>query len=148
MAIEVRSSAFVPGEQIPRQHTKDGDDQPPPLEWSGVPEGTKELALVMEDPDAPSGTFTHWIAARLPADTERLEDGLPAGAVEGTNDFGEVGYGGPRPPEGDPAHRYFFRVYALSDRVDLTAGASADDFHDAVQGKELARGELIGTYAR
>lgn len=149
MAIQLESPAFQDGATMPSRFSRMGGNAAPPLRWSGVPGGTIELALLMQDPDAPAGTFTHWVVARLAPGLDRLEEGeLPTGAVEGRNDFGEDGYGGPQPPEGDPPHRYVFTLLALGDESELVAGASIQDFHDAVQGKELAQGHLTGRYGR
>lgn len=147
MAIDLTSPAFDDGGIIPERHTKDGDDAFPPLRWTGVPANTAELALLVRDPDAPGGTFTHWIVANLDPGLTRLDAGeLPELAVEGRNDFGDVGYGGPEPPAGDPPHRYVFQLLALRQTSGLSHGASYQQFHDAIQGKELARGELVGRY--
>lgn len=149
MSIQLTSPAFDDGGTIPERHVRLGGNVSPPLAWSGVPAGTIELALLVQDPDAPSGTFTHWVVARLAPDLEALEEGqLPDGAVEGSNDFGEEGYGGPQPPPGDPPHRYIFTLLALGEESGLAGGASAQDLHDAVQGKELAQGRLVGRYGR
>jgi Raf kinase inhibitor-like YbhB/YbcL family protein len=147
--IELRSPAFVDHQPIPARHAKDHDNLSPALEWSGVPEGTVELAVLGEDPDAPGGTFTHWVLAGLqPTATGLAEGEHPAAAAEGRNDFGEEGYSGPRPPVGDGPHRYFFRVFAASAPLGLVAGASADDLRHALKDKELASGTLVGTYQR
>ena len=114
-----------------------------------MPANTAELALLVRDPDAPSGTFTHWIVANLDPGLTSLDPGeLPELAVEGRNDFGDVGYGGPEPPAGDPPHRYVFQLLALRQSSGLTHGVGYQQFHDAVQGKEMARGELVGRYGR
>src|SRR5215216_6479828 len=130
----------------PRQ----GPRQPvPALEWSGVPEEAVELAVLCEDPDAPRGTFIHWVLAGLEPTAPGLVEGeRPAAAVAGRNDFGEEGYSGPQPPVGGPPHRYFFRVFAASAPLELTAGASAEDLRRALKGRELASGTLVGTYQR
>lgn len=147
--IELRSPAFNDHAPIPARFARDGDNVNPPLEWSGVPDGAVELALLCEDPDAPGGTFVHWVVTGLdPSLTGLAEGERPAGAVEGANDYGGTGYGGPQPPVGDPAHRYFFRLYALSEALDISPGATADDVRRAMEGKELAQGVLIGTYQR
>ena len=147
--IELRSPSFGDHQPIPARHARDHDNLSPPLEWSGVPEEAAELAVLCEDPDAPSGTFTHWVLAGLqPTATGLAEGERPAGAVEGRNGFGEEGYGGPLPPVGDPPHRYFFRVYAASAPLGLTGAPSADDLRQALEGKELASGTLVGTYQR
>ena len=147
--IELRSPAFSDHAAIPTRFTKDGEDLSPPLEWSGVPEGTAELALLCEDPDAPGGTFVHWVLSGLDASLSGLGEGeTPPGAVEGTNDYGHTGYGGPRPPAGDDPHRYFFRLYAAADPLGLSPGGSADDLRRALARTELARGTVVGTYQR
>ena len=147
--IELRSPAFNDHAPIPVHHAKDGDDLSPPLEWSGVPEGAVELALLCEDPDAPGGTFTHWVLAGIDPSTTGLGPGeVPTGAVEGSNDYGGTGYGGPRPPVGDPAHRYFFRLHAVAEPLGLRPGATADDLRQALEGRELGRGTLVGTFQR
>ena len=148
-AITLSRSAFESGAMIPRKYTGDGEDVSPPLAWADVPAGKKSLALICEDPDAPSVTFTHWVLAGLqPTATGLAEGEHPAAAVEGRNDFGEEGYSGPMPPVGDDPHRYFFRVFAASAPLGLTAGAAAQDLRHALEGKELASGTLVGTYQR
>lgn len=149
MSIELRSPEFDDGGTIPERYSRAGDDLFPPLQWSGVPSVTRQLALTVQDPDAPDGTFVHWVVAGIDPGLDRRDAGeLPEGAAEGRNDFGEVGYGGPQPPEGDPPHRYVFTLLALDDDVQLSPGAEPAAFHDAVQGKELARGQLTGRFAR
>jgi Raf kinase inhibitor-like YbhB/YbcL family protein len=149
VSIELTSPAFDDGGTIPERYARDGDDVFPPLRWSGVPGGTRQLALSVEDPDAPDGTFVHWVVAGLDAELDRLESGeLPETAVEGRNDFGDVGYGGPQPPEGDDAHRYVFTLSALDDDVRFEPGAEPRTFHDALQGKVIATGQLTGRFAR
>src|SRR5438046_1261428 len=129
MALELTSAAFEEGEPIPEQYTADGRNASPPLEWQNPPAGIRSLALICEDPDAPRGTFTHWVVFNLPAESQELGEGIPAaatlanGTAQGTNDFGKVGYGGPSPPPGKP-HRYFFKLYALDRPLDLQAGAT------------------------
>jgi Raf kinase inhibitor-like YbhB/YbcL family protein len=144
--ILLQSSAFEHGEPIPRRHTCEGEDLSPPLAWSGVPEGTRSLALVVDDPDAPVGTFTHWLAWGLAPGAPGLGEG-EAAQVEGRNDFGATGYRGPCPPSGH-RHRYFFRLYALDSDPDLRPGASKPDLERALEGHTLAVAELIGTYER
>ena len=147
--IELRSPSFGDHQPIPARHAKDHENLSPPLEWSGVPEEAAELAVLCEDPDAPRGTFVHWVLAGLQPTAPGLAEGEhPAGAVEGRNDFGEEGYGGPLPPVGDPPHRYFFRVYAASAPLGLTGAPSAEELRRALEGKELASGTLVGTYQR
>ncbi len=149
MAIDVKSSAFEDGGTIPEPHAKADGNAPPSLQWSGVPDGSRQLALIVEDPDAPGGRFVHWMVTGLPPTLETLEGGdLPESAAEGKNDFGEIGYGGPQPPKGDPPHRYMFTVLALGEEVALAPGFDYRQFHDAVQGKEIGRGQLTGMYGR
>jgi Raf kinase inhibitor-like YbhB/YbcL family protein len=151
--IPLTSSAFESGKPVPQDYTADGRNVSPPLRWGEVPAGTRSLALVCEDPDAPRGLFTHWVAFNLPADTAELGEGVPAkpalpdGTVQGTNDFGKVGYGGPSPPPGKP-HRYVFRLFALDNRLGLDSGATHDQLVNAMAGHVLGRGELVGTYRR
>ena len=146
LTITVTSPAFGDGGDIPSRNTCDGQDVSPPLRFVELPSGTVELALLVEDPDAPRGTFVHWVAWGLdPGKAELGEGEVPAGA--GKNDFGKRGYGGPCPPKG-AQHRYVFTVFALSDRLELPPGASADDLKQAVSGRTLAEGRLIGRYAR
>ena len=148
--IQVQSTAFDPRASIPARFTCDGEDVSPPLSWSAGPPRTAGYALIMDDPDAPAGTWVHWVAWNLPrtelaqdvARTARLADG----ACQGKNSGGEVGYGGPCPPSGE--HRYFFRVYALDLALDLPPSTDADDLRAAMRGHVLAEGELFGVYAR
>jgi Raf kinase inhibitor-like YbhB/YbcL family protein len=154
---ELDSAAFTHLAPIPRLYTCDGADISPPLRWTdppaGPPPGTQALALVVDDPDAPRGVFTHWVVYDIPADVRELKEGipdrnpLPAGAREGTNDFGNVGYGGPCPPPG-PAHRYVFTLYGLDTRTGLPEGADKRQLLDAISGNVLDEVRLIGTYAR
>jgi Raf kinase inhibitor-like YbhB/YbcL family protein len=147
--IQLRSPAISDHAPIADRYAHDGGNVSPALEWSGVPDGTVELALICEDPDAPSGTFTHWVLAGIdPGMTGVTENETPPGAVVGTNDFGEPGYGGPRPPVGDDAHRYFFRVFAASEPLGLRPGFSGEDLRRTISGKELASGTLVGLYQR
>lgn len=147
--IDLRSPAFDDHAPINRHYARDGDNASPALEWSGVPDDAAELAILCEDPDAPSGTFTHWAVAGVDPGASGVPEGsTPSGAVEGTNDFGDQGYGGPQPPVGDPAHRYFFRVFALREPLHLEPGFSPDELRRALPDKELAAGVLVGTYER
>jgi hypothetical protein len=152
MDIKITSSAFQDGGLIPAKYTCDGADVSPPLQWDTVPEGTKSIALICDDPDAPMGTFVHWVLFNLPAETRQLAEKVPAdktlpsGARQGTSDFGRIGYGGPCPPSG--THRYFFKIYALDTTLDLPAGARKGDLLKAMQGHILAQGQLIGKYKR
>jgi len=144
--IVVRSSAFGMNGMIPIEFTQDGDNAAPPLEWSAVPDGTRSIAIICEDPDAPTRVFTHWIVVGIPPTVTRLDAShLPPEAALGLNDFGDRGWGGPKPPSG--RHRYFFKLFALDinlDKPDLTKQA----LYAAMKGHILARGELVGTYER
>lgn len=147
--ITVTSSAFETDTRTPRKYTGEGKDISPPLTWEGVPEESAELALIVDDPDAPQDLpFVHWLAYGLPADRQGLEEDSNGGAKEGENDFGNQSYGGPMPPEGHGVHHYHFKLYALSEPVDLKPGASRDDLLDAMDGKIIAHGQLTGTYER
>jgi Raf kinase inhibitor-like YbhB/YbcL family protein len=143
---ELTSSAFEDGQPIPRRYSCEGEDLSPPLMWSGVPEEARSLAIVCDDPDAPGGTFTHWLGWRLDPAMGGVAEGESAPS-EGENDFGSTGYRGPCPPPGHGPHRYSFRLYALADEVDLPAGAGKEDVERAVAGA-LAAAELVGTYER
>ena len=153
MAFELTSSAFKPGEAIPKQHTCDGADTSPPLAWADPPPATKSFALVCDDPDAPVGTWVHWVLYDLPATVRALPTGVastPAlgdGSRQGTNDFKKTGYGGPCPPRGGP-HRYFFKLYALDTALGLAPGATKQALLRAMEGHVLAQAELMGRYAR
>jgi len=153
MALELTSAAFQDGDTIPTKYTADGGNASPPLRWRAAPDGTRSLALVCEDPDAPRGTFTHWVLFNIPAQTEELNEGLPhetsllAGAEQATNDFGKIGYGGPSPPPGKP-HRYVFKLYALDRRLDVKPGATKAAVLDAIKGHVLGEGQLLGNYGR
>lgn len=153
MTLSVSSEAFREGEKIPVKYTCEGQDVSPPLAFGAAPSGTQALALVMDDPDAPGGTFTHWVMFNIPPDTTELAEGvptqgqLPGGAFQGKNDFGRIGYGGPCPPPGRP-HRYQFTLYALDEAVELKAEASKKQVLQAMQGHILAQGRLTGVYQR
>lgn len=155
--IEVTSKAFEDGEPIPARHTGDGEDVSPPLTFGGVPEGTESLVLICDDPDAPRPEpWVHWMIWNVPADRDGLPENVPkrgtvdrlGGARQGSNDFGKAGYGGPAPPKGHGTHRYRFTLYALSETLDLDAGANRDQLEDATKGKVLDSGRLVGTYER
>ncbi len=147
------SEAFEDGGNIPVKYTCDGQDVSPPLGWSDPPEGTISFVLIVEDPDAPGGVFTHWVIYNIPADLRRLPEGVPKEGklegigVQGRNDFNKLGYGGPCPPRG-PAHRYFFKLYALDITLNLKPGASKNQVLRAIEGHVLAYGELMGRYGR
>jgi Raf kinase inhibitor-like YbhB/YbcL family protein len=153
MALELTSTAFREGEPIPEQYTADGRNVSPPLKWQDTPAGTRSLALVCEDPDAPRGTFTHWVVFNLPGEARELAEGvsaeatLPNGAAQGTNDFGRAGYGGPKPPPGKP-HRYVFKLYALDRPLDVQPGATRAQLLAAMKGHVLGEAQFLGTYAR
>lgn len=145
--LTLTSPAFEDGQPIPPRFTADGADVSPPLEVSGIPEGTASLALIMDDPDAPMGTWVHWVVWNIPSGTRRIEEGrLPAGAVQGRNSWGRNAYGGPAPPSG--THRYFFKLYALDCELDLSPGADKAALLAAMEGHVLAQAELMGTYSR
>ena len=152
MALQLSSTAFSNGGDIPVKHTCDGNDVSPALSWSDAPKDTKSLALIMDDPDAPSGTFTHWLLYAIPANTQQLPEGVPADEQtnvgrQGRNGFGRTGYGGPCPPPGRP-HRYFFKLYALSSDLNLKGGASRNELESAMKGHVIAHTELMGRYQR
>lgn len=144
--MELRSSAFESGGDIPSVHTCDGRDISPPLEVSDVPEGTAALALVMDDPDAPMGTFDHWLVWNIPAGTTEIPEGAEPEGVQGRSGFGTLGYGGPCPPSG--THRYRFKLYALDQELDLAHGAQKPQLEEAMQGHVLAEALLEGNYRR
>ena len=152
-SLNVSSAAFNSGAPIPVMYTCDGANASPPLSWSGVPQGTAGLALVVSDPDASRGTFIHWVAYNIPPGTREIPAGapgksaLPAGSVQGTNDFGRAAYGGPCPPPGKP-HHYHFTVYALDAPLTLSGNRDAGALTQAIAGHVLARGELVGIYQR
>lgn len=147
MEIQVTSNAFSEGGAIPEKYTCDGQNVSPPLKWSGVPANAESIAIICEDPDAPSGTFTHWVLYDIVGKTTELPEGSTGGGKEGVNDFKKNGYGGPCPPPGKP-HRYFFRVYALDTNSLGNAGSSKDDVTTAMKGHIVAQGQVMGTYKR
>jgi Raf kinase inhibitor-like YbhB/YbcL family protein len=155
--IRLQSTAFAEGGAIPKTYTCDGEDVSPPLKWSGVPDAAKSLALVVEDPDAPRGTWTHWVLFDLPADVGELPQGVPKeervelgpggkAARQGKNDFGKTGYGGPCPPSG--THRYVFQLFALDTEPGLRPGTTREQLLRAIKGHVLAEGRLTGRYSR
>jgi Raf kinase inhibitor-like YbhB/YbcL family protein len=152
MALSITSSAFQNGAGIPKEYTCDGQNISPPLRWSGVPAGAGSLALIADDPDAPGGTWIHWVVYDLPATVVELSAHVPAqarlpnGGRQGKNDFRTTGYGGPCPPSG--THRYFFKLYALDKQLGLADGATKADVVKAMEGHVLAQGELMGTFRR
>jgi Raf kinase inhibitor-like YbhB/YbcL family protein len=157
MTIRLQSPAFLEGGAIPKTYGCDGKDVSPPLKWSGVPETARSLAVVVEDPDAPLGTWTHWVLFDLAADLRELNEGVPTAervelgsgghsALQGKNDFGKTGYGGPCPPGG--THHYVFRVFALDASPDLGPGATRQQLLRAIKGHVLAEGRLTGLYSK
>jgi len=153
MELQVSSSAFQYGGTIPVKYTCDGADLSPPLQWTAPPSGTASLALICDDPDAPVGTWVHWVLYGLSPETTVLPEGVPkdrtvlGGARQGMNDFRRIGYGGPCPPPGAP-HRYFFKLYALDSLLDLEPGLTKQKILEAMKGHILAQGQLMGKYKR
>jgi Raf kinase inhibitor-like YbhB/YbcL family protein len=153
MNLSLSSPVFQEGEDIPITYTCDGQDISPPLKWGEPPSETQSFALIMDDPDAPGGVFTHWLLFNLPADSRELPEAVPLhnelanGALQGENGFGNIGYGGPCPPAGS-AHHYRFTLYALDQALDLMAGISRKQVIDAITGHILAWGQLTEIYQR
>ena len=151
--MKLTSAAFEDGQTIPVRHTGEGADSSPPLRWSGAPENAKGFALICDDPDAPAGTWVHWVIYGLPAAATELPEWVPAverlpnGAKQGVNDFRRVGYGGPLPPPGK-AHRYFFKLYALDAELALDSRLTKAELLRAMEGHVLAEARLMGTYRR
>jgi len=149
VVVELRSDLFADGENIPAWYTCEGEDVSPSLHWSGVPDGTVQLALTLEDPDAPGGVFVHWVAWGLAPERRGLQEGeVPAEMVQGTNSFGEVGYRGPCPPHGHGPHRYVFTLLALDADPELPGAASIDQLRRACAGHVLAEATLTGYFER
>ena len=150
--IIVKSDSFSDGGMIPAKYTCDGANISPQLSWDNAPKGTKSFVLICEDPDAPMGTFTHWVLYDIPADVHELPENLPKdkilpnGAKQGITDFKKVGYGGPCPPNG--THRYYFKLYALDTLLNLEPGLKKEDILKAMNGHILAQGQIMGKYAR
>jgi Raf kinase inhibitor-like YbhB/YbcL family protein len=147
MSIQITSSAFTEGGTIPKIYTCDDQNVSLPLEWMGVPTNTVSLALIMDDPDAPSGTWVHWVLYNLPPGLTKLEQGKSGGGTDGKNDFGKLGYGGPCPPRGSN-HRYFIKLYALDTVLNLKAGSTKAQVENAMKGHILVQGQLMGRYGR
>jgi len=153
MAFQITSPAFEEGATIPTQFTCDGPDISPALKWTEPPEGTRSFALICDDPDAPMGTWVHWVIYNIPGETSELPEGvakdktLESGAKQGITDFKRVGYGGPCPPPG-PAHRYYFKLYALDSELELEPGRSKKDLLKAMEGHLLGEAQLMGRYGR
>jgi len=152
MTITVTSEAFAHEGMIPARYTCDGENISPGLAWENVPAQTQSIALISDDPDAPAGTWVHWVVWNIPADARSLpenippDESLPDGTMQGVSDFGRHGYGGPCPPSG--THRYYFKVYALDKSLDLPANSNKKDLLKAMQGRILAEGQLMGKYKR
>jgi Raf kinase inhibitor-like YbhB/YbcL family protein len=137
------------GSNIPARYTCDGEDVSPPLTWTRVPASARSLALLVEDRDAPGGAFVHWSLYNLPRGSSGVGVGsLPGGSIEGQNSFGRIGYGGPCPPTGDPAHHYVFSIYALDDSPGIPSGASPATVREAITAHVIALGTLTGLYRR
>jgi Raf kinase inhibitor-like YbhB/YbcL family protein len=153
LPFELISTAFEPGEPIPDKYTCDGEDVSPSLAWGDPPAGTRSLTLIMDDPDAPGGTFDHWILLNISPELRELPEAMPAGTsfgdmttISGMNSFGRSGYDGPCPPSG--THRYFFKLYALDTTLNLDTTATKEQVLAAMEGHILAEAELMGTYIR
>ena len=157
--MKIKSAAFSEGGLIPSRHSGEGEDVSPALSWSSVPEGTKELALICDDPDAPTPTaWVHWVIYKIPADSKGLAEGIqrqekltnPAGALQGTNSWtsDNIGYRGPMPPPGHGLHHYYFKLYALDTELAVEPGLNKDALLAAMKGRVLAEAQLIGTYQR
>jgi len=146
MEMALTSPSFNNGEPIPAQFTCDGEDISPDLDWFGTPSDTVSLALIMDDPDAPVGTWVHWVIYNLPFDVSGLRQGMDHTGTDGLNSWNETGYGGPCPPSG--THRYFFKIYALDTELDLGPGADKAELIAAMEGHVIGQAELMGTYSR
>ena len=150
--MEIKSSEFKEGSSIPVKYTCDNIDVSPPLEWSQVPAGVKTFALICDDPDAPGATWVHWVIFNIPGNLREFRENIPAtetlgnGALQGKNDFGKIGYGGPCPPGG--THRYYFKLYALDTMLDLKSGIIKKDLLKAIEGHILDEVHLMGRYRR
>jgi Raf kinase inhibitor-like YbhB/YbcL family protein len=151
MALQLTTAAFSNGGAIPKKFTCDGPDVSPALSWNEPPAGTQAFALIMDDPDAPAGTWVHWVLYDLPSNARSLSEGVPKdpelanGARQGRNDFRKIGYGGPCPPRG-ATHRYFFKLYALHSKTNLKAGATKADLESTMKGHILGQAELMGRF--
>lgn len=149
MSLVLTSSAFAANGAIPALHTCEGQDVSPALSWQGAPPGTKSFALIVDDPDAPSGTFTHWVVVGIDPHSDGVDPGeRPPGGTELVNGFGKPGWGGPHPPPGDEAHHYVFRLYALSEPCVLPDAPSSEQVHRVVEDRQIASGTLVGLYQR
>ena len=152
MNIKITSTAFENNGLIPAKYTCDEENISPPLQWEQIPEETKSIALICDDPDAPMGTRVHWILFNLPKETRELTENIPVsdtlanGGSQGITDFGRAGYGGPCPPSG--THRYFFKIYALNTKIDMDSSADKSQLLKAMEGHVISQGQLIGKYKR
>ena len=144
--MKITSSAFQEGGNIPSKFTCDGGDRSPPLQIAEIPSSAKSLALIVDDPDAPSGLFTHWIVWNISPQTNEIAEGSAPNGVQGTSDFGKSGYGGPCPPPG--THRYYFRIFALDRELNLPSGTKRNQLDAAIKGHVVAQAELMGRYSR
>jgi Raf kinase inhibitor-like YbhB/YbcL family protein len=153
MSFSISSTSFPNGGDIPKKFTCDGADVSPELSWTGPPAGTQSFALIADDPDTPSGTWTHWVLFDLAPDANNLAesvskiDELPGGERQGRNDFRKIGYNGPCPPPGKP-HRYFYKLYALNAKLDLKPGSSKQEVEQAMEGRILGKAQWMGKYQR
>lgn len=157
MAFSIKTGAFNEGGEIPKLYTGEGKDLSPPLEWSGAPEGTKQLAIICDDPDAPTPEpWVHWVIYRIPTDTTKLVEGiptketleLPPGTLQGKNSWDKIGYGGPMPPPGHGWHRYYFTLYALNAELDLKPGLTKQELLNAIGGHVIEKTQVMGKYQR
>lgn len=149
MTFALASATFQPGARIPRRHTGEGADVSPPLAWSGLPRGTRELALICDDPDAPRpAPWVHWVIYGIPITVTEFKEGQAGVGIEGSNDFGKTGYGGPMPPKGHGVHRYFFRLYALDKSLSGSPGWTKERLLAEMKDHVLEVAELMGTYDR
>lgn len=152
MALQLKSEAFSEGKFIPEKYTCQGEDVSPPLSWAGVPDSTESFVLICDDPDAPAGTWDHWLIYNIPADKVSLEESIPKeeevqGMSQGVNDFDNIGYGGPCPPPG-PSHRYVFRLYALDKNLDLEAGLNKNELLESIESNIIEKTKLVGKFSR
>ncbi len=153
LCLTLESPAFDDGSYIPSRYTCTSYDYSPPLKWYDIPEGTKSFVVICDDPDAPFKVWVHWVIFNIPKNVNHLEENIPkvgllsSGAVQGVNDFGKIGYGGPCPPPGKP-HRYFFKLYAVDTMLNLRAGATKGEVLKAIKGHVLGEAQLIGLYRR
>jgi Raf kinase inhibitor-like YbhB/YbcL family protein len=157
MKLTIESPAFANNAAVPKRFTGDSEDISPQLSWSGVPENAKDLALIMDDPDAPTAEpWVHWVVYKIPVDSNGLAENIaktttltaPAGALQGKNSWGKIGYGGPAPPPGHGVHHYYFKLYALDKTLEVSSGLTKNLLISAMEGHIIAQGELVGTYQR